>query len=173
MNASAGGRAGPRQRMPNIWEGGHSKDVVGSRLVECSVGGGTRLLEAKPFLRLKAYGVTSAPTSPYPSLTYDNAIGSSSRYIQTTVFAHRGQKTVVWHSLNTVKPPKAPFQSLKRWFACIAALKNQAAAHLYILSGRSMPRRPMAERRTRATASMRTRRYLSTAVSDSLRMGVS
>ncbi len=33
VNASAGGRAGPRQRMPNIWEGGFSKDVVGSRLV--------------------------------------------------------------------------------------------------------------------------------------------
>ena len=25
VNASAGGRAGPRQRMPNIWEGGISK----------------------------------------------------------------------------------------------------------------------------------------------------
>ncbi len=33
VNASAGGRAGPRQRMPNIWEGGISKDVVGSRQV--------------------------------------------------------------------------------------------------------------------------------------------
>ena len=41
VNARAGGRAGPRQRMPNIWEGGLSKDVDGSRLVECSVGGGT------------------------------------------------------------------------------------------------------------------------------------
>ena len=40
VNASAGGRAGPRQRMPNIWEGGISKDVVGSRLVGCSIGGG-------------------------------------------------------------------------------------------------------------------------------------
>jgi hypothetical protein len=111
-----------------------------------------------PFSGHKAYGVTSAPTSPYPSPTYDNAIGSSSRYIQTTVSAHQRPITVVWHSLNSVKPPKTPFQSRKRWFACIAALKNQAATHLYILSGRSMPRRPMAERRTRATASMRTRR---------------
>ena len=41
VDASAGGRAGPRQRMPNIWEGGLSKDVVGSRQVGCSVGGGT------------------------------------------------------------------------------------------------------------------------------------
>ena len=41
VDASVGGRAGPRQRMPNIWEGGLSKGVVWSRLVGCSVGGGT------------------------------------------------------------------------------------------------------------------------------------
>jgi len=32
VNASAGGRAGPRQRMPDIREGGISKNVVESRL---------------------------------------------------------------------------------------------------------------------------------------------
>ena len=31
-----------------------------------------------------------------------------------------GRKTVVWLCLNYGKQPKTPFQSLKRWFACIS-----------------------------------------------------
>ena len=69
VNASAGGRAGPRQRMPNIWEGGLSKDVVGSRLVGSSVEGGTRLLEAKPFLRAQSIRSDVSPHLPVPYAT--------------------------------------------------------------------------------------------------------
>ena len=69
VNASAGGRAGPRQRMPNIWEGGISEVVVGSRLVGCSIGGGTRLLEAKPFLRAQSIRSDVSPHLPVPYAT--------------------------------------------------------------------------------------------------------
>ena len=69
VNARAGGRAGPRQRMPNIWEGGISEDVVGSRLVGCSIGGGTRLLEAKPFLRAQSIRSDVSPHLPVPYAT--------------------------------------------------------------------------------------------------------
>ena len=66
VNASAGGRAGPRQRMPNIWEGGPSQDVVGSRLEGCSVEGGTRLLEAKPFLQAQSIRSDVSSHLPVP-----------------------------------------------------------------------------------------------------------
>ena len=46
---------------------------VGSRLVGCSVGGGTRLLEAKPFLRAQSIRSDVSPHLPVPICDRDIA----------------------------------------------------------------------------------------------------